>query len=56
MKKLYHALVMLTLFGIMCLGSGCDRFGDAVLDGLSGAVSDVAADLISGVLPLGSDS
>ncbi len=51
MKNLQHALVILTLFGIVCLTAGCDGFGDAVLDGLSGAVSDVAANLISGVLP-----
>ena len=52
MNKLHYALVVLTLFGIIALGSGCDRFSDAVFDGLAGAVSDVTANLISAALPL----
>jgi len=52
MKKINTMLAVFTLIGMMCFVSGCDRFGDAVLDGVFGLVSEVAADFISVVLPL----
>ena len=54
MKKLTQTLVVLALFGTICIGSGCDRFSDAAAEGLFGLVSEVAADLVSNILGLNS--